>query len=200
MGHSNHRTLILLQMLLQPVDAFCIQVVRGLVEQQHVGFLQKQSAQGHTTALTARECFHTPVAWRTVQRSHRTVELRVHVPGIRRVDDILQLCLALHQLVHLICVLIILRKTELHVDLIIFCKRIIHMLNPFHHVLLDRLLFIQWRVLGQIAHRIARTPHYLSLELLIETGNNLHKCGLTRTVQTNNANLRAVEETQIDVL
>ena len=40
----------------------------------------------------------------------------------------------------------------------------------------------------------------LSLELLIETGNNLHKCGLTRTVQTNNANLRAVEETQIDVL
>ena len=39
-GDGNHRTLVLLQVLFQPVDALGIEVVGGLVEQEHVGFLQ----------------------------------------------------------------------------------------------------------------------------------------------------------------
>ena len=40
-GNGNDRTFVLLQMLLQPVDAFSVQVVGRLVEQQHVGLLQQ---------------------------------------------------------------------------------------------------------------------------------------------------------------
>src|SRR5690606_18301425 len=37
--------------LLQPIDRFGVQVVGGLVEQQHVGLGQQQAAQGHAAFL-----------------------------------------------------------------------------------------------------------------------------------------------------
>ena len=45
MGDGDHRTLILLQVLLQPVDALGIQVVGRLIEQEHVWLLQKQTEE-----------------------------------------------------------------------------------------------------------------------------------------------------------
>ena len=39
--HGNHRTLVLLQVLFQPVDRFGIKVVSGLVEEKHIGLLQQ---------------------------------------------------------------------------------------------------------------------------------------------------------------
>ena len=167
MGNGNHRSLILLQMLLEPVDRLGIEVVGRLVEQEHIGFLQQQSAQGHPTALATGEGLHAPVARGTVQGCHRTIELRVHVPGIGRVDDVLQLCLSHHQLVHLVSILIILRESELHVDLIVFGQRVIDMLHALHHILLHGLLFVEWRILGQVAHRVARTPNHIALILLV---------------------------------
>ena len=41
---TDYRSLILLQMLLQPVDGFSIEVVGRLIEQQHIGLLQEQPA------------------------------------------------------------------------------------------------------------------------------------------------------------
>ena len=96
-------------MLLQPVNTLSIEMVRRLIEQQHIRLLQQQTTEGDTSAFTTGKRLHAPVAGRTVERCHRTVELRVHVPGIGRVDDILQLCLTGHQLVHLVWVLVILR-------------------------------------------------------------------------------------------
>ena len=46
MGDGDDRALILLQVLLQPVDALGVEVVGGLVEQEHVGLGQEQAAQG----------------------------------------------------------------------------------------------------------------------------------------------------------
>ena len=39
--YGNHRTLVLLQVLFQPVDGFGIEVIGGLVEEKHVGLLQQ---------------------------------------------------------------------------------------------------------------------------------------------------------------
>ncbi len=39
--YGNHRTLVLLQVLFQPVDGFGIKVVGGLVKKKHVGLLQQ---------------------------------------------------------------------------------------------------------------------------------------------------------------
>ena len=51
--HGNHRTLILLQVLLQPVDALSVEVVGRLVEQEDVGLLKQQAAEGHAAAFAS---------------------------------------------------------------------------------------------------------------------------------------------------
>ena len=198
-GHSNHRSLVLLQMLLQPVDALGIQMVGRLIEQQHVGFLQQQSAQSYTAALTTREILHTPIARRTIQRCHRTIQFRVHIPSISRIDDILQLSLTLHQFIHLVGILIVLGQSELDVYLIVFGQCIIYVLHAFHHVLFHRLFLVQWRFLWQIAHTVAGAPHHVALILLVEPCDNFHQGRFTSTVQSDDTNLGAIEKTQVNV-
>ena len=200
MGNGNHRTLVLLQMLLQPVDTLSIEMVGRLVEQQHIGFLKQQATECHTTAFASRQILHAPVTRGTVQGSHRTIELGVHVPSIGSVDDILQLSLTLHQLVHLVRVFVIFGQTEFHVDIVVFCQRIIDMLHALHHILLDSLLLIERRFLRQIAHAVAWAPHHITLILLVQSGNDFHQCGLTRTVQTDDTNLGTIEKTEVDIL
>ena len=53
--HQHHRTRTLCQELLQPLDRLDIKVVRGLVEQQHIRFLQKDLRQFNTHTPTAGE-------------------------------------------------------------------------------------------------------------------------------------------------
>ena len=174
MGDGDDGTFVLLQMLFEPIDGLSIEVVGGLIEQQHVRLLQQQSAERHTTALATREVLHAPVAWRTIQGCHRTVELRVHVPGVCGVDDILQLCLALHQFVHIVGILVVLGQSELHVDVIVFGEGVVDMLHALHHVLLDGLLLVERRILRQVADRVARTPYHVALILLVDAGDDLH--------------------------
>ena len=88
-GDGDDGALVLLEMLFEPVDTLGVEVVGGLVEQQHVGLLQQQAAQGHTTALTARKCLDAPIARRAVQSGHGAIELGVHIPGVGGVDHVL---------------------------------------------------------------------------------------------------------------
>ena len=101
-GNGNHRALILLEVLLEPVDTLGVEVVGGLVEQQHVGLLQQQAAEGHASALTTREVGNGQVALWAAKGGHGAVELRVHVPRVGSVDEVLHLRLSRHQLVHLV--------------------------------------------------------------------------------------------------
>ena len=52
-GYADDSAFVLLKVLLEPVDAFGIQVVGGLVEEKDVGLLQQQTAQGNPTAFAA---------------------------------------------------------------------------------------------------------------------------------------------------
>ena len=199
MGDGNHRSLILLQMLLQPVYALSIEVVGRLVEEQHVGLLQQQSAQCHAASLTAREVLHRTVACRAAQSRHRAVEFGVHVPCVGSIDDVLHLSLSLHQLVHLVGVAVIFFLTEFQVYLFVFLQGVVGFLHAFHHVLLHGLLFIERRILRQIANSVARAPHHFSLRRLHQAGYDFHECGFTCSVETYYADLGAIEERQVNV-
>ncbi len=74
------------------------------------------------------------------------------------------------------------------------------MLHALHHILLDGLLLVEWRILWQVADGVARAPDHVALILLIQSCNDLHQRGLTCTVQSDDTDLGAIEETQVDVL
>ena len=175
-------------------------MVGRLVEKEHIRLLEKQTTESHATTLTARKVFHLPVAWRTMQGIHSTFKLRVYIPCIGSIDDILHLALTLEELVHLVLILVVFRQSELLVYLVILIYCIIDMLNALHHILLDGLVRVELRILLKIPYRIARAPYHLALELIVDSGNNLHEGGLTGTVKTDDTDLCAIEETQVDVL
>ena len=199
-GDGDDRALILLQVLLQPVDALGVEVVGGLVEQEHVGLGQEQAAQGHTAALTTGEVGHGAVARGTMEGAHRTLQARVHVPGVGRVDNVLELSLAGHELVHLVGVVVVLLLAKLHVDLVILAQRVIDAAHTLADVLQHGLRLVEGRVLGQIAHGVARAPHHFALRRLDKAGDDLHQRRFTRAVETDDANLRAIEKGEIDVV
>ena len=57
-GNTDHCTFVLLQVLLEPVDRLCVQVVGRLIKQQHIRLLQEETTECHTTAFTSREMLH----------------------------------------------------------------------------------------------------------------------------------------------
>ena len=69
MRDGKHRALVVVQEVLEPQDRLGVQVVRGLVEQQQVGSLEQQLAQGHATALAAGKHVdrHVGMAWPSLE-------------------------------------------------------------------------------------------------------------------------------------
>ena len=193
-GYGDDCTLILLQMLLEPVDALGVEVIGGLVEEQHVGFLKEQAAESHAAALTTREVGDGQVASRTAQGCHGAVEFGVHIPCVGGVDDVLDLGLTLHELVHLVGVAVVLLFAKLAVDFFVFGEGVIDLLHAFHHVLLDGLGLVEWWVLWQIAHAVAGAPYHLALCGLFQSGDNLHQGRFTGAIQTDDTYLGTIEE------
>ena len=97
MGDGDHGARVALEVMLQPRHAFGVEVVGGLVEQQHVGLFQQNLAQRHATLFTTRQLGHVGVARRQAQRVHGHFDLVVEVPQIVLVDVLLQLPLPLDQ-------------------------------------------------------------------------------------------------------
>ena len=155
-SNSDYRSFVLLQVLLQPVDAFGIQMVGRLIEQQHVGLLKQQAAQSHTAAFATRQVFHQLVFGRTAQSIHRTLQLAVEVPRIGSVDNVLQFGLAGKERIHLLRVFIILRKSEFVIDFLVLGKRVHYLLYALHHNFFYRFRIVKLRFLCQITNRISR--------------------------------------------
>ena len=102
-----------------------------------------------------------------------------------------KLTLSLYKLGHLV---VIHRLHELHVDLLVLLKDIHNLLNTFLYNLPYSLVLIQLRFLLKISYRIAGCPNHLSFVRFLNTGNNLHKCRLAGTVQTDDTDLCTIEE------
>ena len=173
--HGNHRTLVLLQVLLQPVDTLGIEVVGGLVQKQDVRLLQQQPAQCHTSAFTSREMFHALVFRRTAQGIHGPFQFAVQIPGIGSVNDVLQFGLSDEEFLHLVRILVIFGQTEFLVNLLVLSQRVHNGLHALHDHLFHRLGRIQIRLLSQISYRIPRREHHFTLIGLVQSGDNLEQ-------------------------
>ena len=200
MGNGNDCTLVLVEVLFQPVYAFCVEVVGGLVEQQYVGLLQQQTAQGNAASFSTAQRGHFGIGGGAAQGGHGAFQLAVQIPGVCTVNDVLQLALACEELVHLVLVLVVFGQSELLVNLFIFGQRVHNVLYAFLYGFHYGLLIVQLGVLFKIAYRVAGAPHYVALIALLNSGNDLHQGGLTGSVQTDDAYLGSVKEAQVNVL
>ena len=196
-GHGDHRALVLLQMLLQPVDRLGVEVVRRLVEQQHVGLLQQQAAQGHAAALAAREVLHRFVGVGTPQGVHRSLQHAVQFPAVALVDLLVQLSLALDQPGHRV---VVHRFAQLFVDLLVLLQQRHGRRAALLDDLADRLRVVEPGFLFEVTHRVTRREDHFAVEILVDSGDDLHQGRLTRAVQADDADLGAVEKREVDVV
>ena len=93
---------VLLEVLLEPLHGFGIEMVRRLVEQQDVRFLNHQPTQSHPPLLPARERIDFLIGGRTAKRIHRDLELILQLPSVGRFDLLLELRLLIEQLLHFV--------------------------------------------------------------------------------------------------
>ena len=68
---GEHRSLVLVEELLEPQDGLSVQVVRRLVQKQQVRRLKQQAAECHAPAFAAGEHVHRHVGVGALQRVHR---------------------------------------------------------------------------------------------------------------------------------
>ena len=66
-GHDDHRALVVRQGLLQPSHRLHVQVVGGLVQEQHVGVLEQHLAERDSPPLAAGALADAGVRWWQVQ-------------------------------------------------------------------------------------------------------------------------------------
>ena len=85
-GDGDDRALVLVEVTLEPGDRLGVEVVGRLVEEQEVGRLEEQAAQGDAAALAAGELGDVGVAGRHAQRVHRRLDDRVQVPRVGGLD------------------------------------------------------------------------------------------------------------------
>ena len=133
MRHGDNCSFVLVEVLFEPVYGFGIEVVGGLVEEQNVGLLDEQTTQGDTAAFAPGEKLASLICRRTMEGGHGTIQTAVEIPGVGGVDDVLQFALARKQLVHLVCVFVVLGESEFLVDVFVFSQRVYYVLNALLH-------------------------------------------------------------------
>ena len=86
----------------EPGDALGVEVVGRLVEQEEVGPLEQDLAQGDPPRLAAGERGDLGVAGRQPHGVHGDLDPAVEVPALGGLDGVLHLRLLVEQLVHLV--------------------------------------------------------------------------------------------------
>ena len=175
MGDTDDRSLVLLQMLLEPIDTFGIKVVGRFVKEQDVGLLQQQAAESHAAAFATREVLGFLLGrWQT-QGIHGAFESRIKVPGVGGIEHILQFGLAGKKFVHLVLVFVVFGQAEFVVDFLVFGKCVNHRLHAFLHNLEHGFVVVEVRVLGQIAHGVSGREHHFALIVVVDAGNDFQQ-------------------------
>ena len=196
MRDGNHRALILLQMGFQPLDTLGVQVVGGLVQQEHVRLLKEQAAQGHAAALTAGKFLDLLVRRRALQGIHGALQLGIYLPSVYMLDLLGEFSLALDETVHFI---VIHGLHELEGNVVVFLQDIHHLLNTLLDHFQHGFFRVHLRFLLQVAHAVAGCPDHLSFVGLLYAGNDFEESGFTGAVEADNANFGPVKEAQVNV-
>ena len=192
-GDRDDGTRVLLQVLLEPEDGLGVQVVGGLVEQQQVGLLEQELAQGDPASLATGEAGDVRVGRRAAERVHRLLELAVEVPGVLVVDLLLELAHLLHELVGVV-------GRQLLGDLVVLVEQLLGLGDALLDVAEDRLVLVELRLLGEDAHGEAGHQLGLAVGDLLDPGHDLQQRRLAGAVRAHDADLRPGEKAQRDVV
>ena len=184
----------LLQILLEPVDAFGIQMVRRLVEQQHVGLRQQEAAKRDATFLAARQRRDLRVPRRQSQCVRRDLELQIGVAA-GACDDRFVLRLLGREFVE-----IGVRLGVRGVDFLEprFCVR--QLRQTLHHRVADAYVRIERGFLRQKSDAEIGHRHRFAVVLLVGARHDAKQRRFARAVQAEDADLSARKERQRDVL
>ena len=145
--HTQHRALVLFEVLLQPIDGFRVEVVGRLVQQQDVRLLKQQATQGHPTALSPTQLRNLLVVWRAAKSVHGNAQLGVELPRVEGIDFVLDGRLTVHELLHFVRIVEDFLVHELHVDLLVLLQHVHNFLRALLHDFADCLGFVQFRLL-----------------------------------------------------
>ena len=111
----------------------------------------------------------------------------------------MQLGLASNQGIHLVGILQHFGVAEGFVHAVVLSQQVHDGLHAFAHHLNHGLGGVELRLLFEVAHGVAGREHHLALVALVYAGDDFQQRGLTRAVQTDDANLGTVEEREVDV-
>jgi len=195
--HGDHRAGVLLQEALEPRDRLRIEMVGRLVEQQKIRRLQQQPAERNPAAFAARKLGDVGVRRRQAQRVHRVLEPRIEIPGVRRVDLVLQLALLVEDLVHLLRREIL---AELRVDLVVARQERLMDATPSIDVAEDVLRRVELRLLMEKPDGNPRAGKRLAEEARVLTGHDLQQRAFPRAVQAKDADFGAEIKGQPDIV
>ncbi len=90
-GHQHQGPLETAQIALQPLDAIGIEVVGGLIQQQHIRIGHQGGRQGHPLAVSPGEFAHLALAIGDSQPLQHLLALALQIPGIEAIHPALQI-------------------------------------------------------------------------------------------------------------
>ena len=99
MSYGDYRSGVLTQVFFEPQHRLGIEVVGWLVEQEHIGLLKQQAAQGPAPFFAPGQHVDDSLGWWAAQGVHRPFELLVEFPAVEMVNFLLDLALPGNQLV-----------------------------------------------------------------------------------------------------
>ncbi len=195
MGDGHYSAGEIVQKLLQPGHAFCIEVVGGLIQQNHIRVGQQQAAKCHPAQLTARQGANIRIPRRQAQGVCGHFQLMVQVVSIRGLDNIFQPRLLLGQRIK-----VGIRLRVVRVHLVQPGQGVLGFLHPFLHITAHILIRIQLRFLWQVTDINTRLRPRLPQDVRINPRHNAQQGRFTRAVQAQHADLGAGKERQGDIL
>ena len=182
---------------LQPGHGFGIKMVGRLVEQQHIGGAQKQLAQRDPALLAARQPGHVGLARRHTKRVHGDLGLAFEIPTIDGIDLLLQIGLFGDHRVHLVIGQFL---GEAGADLVEAVHQLLGLAHAGKHIAGHIHALVKLGLLRQITDLDSVGGPGLAIELGVQPGHDPQQCGLTGTIQAENANLGTRKEGQADIL
>ncbi len=194
-GDGDDGALVAGQVLLEPEHGLGVEVVGGLVQEEEVGGLQEQLAQGDAAALTTGEVLDLGVRRGAAQGVHGLLELGVEVPGVGGVQGVLEGAHLRHEGVE-----VGVRVRHGGADLVVAVQLGLDLGNALLDVAEHRLVLVERGLLQEDADAVAGGQAGLAVGGLVDAGHDLEDGGLAGAVGADHADLGSGEEGHGDVV
>jgi hypothetical protein len=184
---DDHRGVIVVEHAFQPADGIDVEIVGGLVQQQHIGFGKQRLCQQDAQLPSRRNLAHRPVVVRRIDAGISEDAGRARLCVVAPVLGELRFQLSGAHIVRVAGV-------RIGVDDVALFHRVPHLDVTLHHDIEHALVFVRKLVLVEPAESQARLQHHFTGALLQLAAKDLHEGGLATAVGADEAVTVAVGE------